>query len=109
MATNNKPPARQEHPEAISKLVWSWPFVAFVVAVSMGGGLTFMTSTHPPYIADVFFLIGAFFFLVALFNRDVSKKKRKYLNLDHLQSHAVTKTVRLRQDLPRFSKEKDYG
>jgi hypothetical protein len=44
------------------KQIWSWPVVAVVVSLLIGGGLTFMTSNHP-WLADVFYVAAGILFL----------------------------------------------
>jgi hypothetical protein len=63
-------------PRTLGQFAWSWVVVAFFLAIIVGGGLTFMTSGHP-YIADSFFLIGAFLFLLKFFTWELPRQYAK--------------------------------
>src|ERR1700694_1792186 len=45
------------------KQIWSWPVVGVVVPLVLGGGIAFMTSSHP-WLADGFYLAGGILFIV---------------------------------------------
>ena len=52
--------------------VWSWPVIGALVLFLLGGGIAFMTSSHP-YVADAFFLVGTVFFLVRFWTWEEAK------------------------------------
>lgn len=68
---------RMEQSKTISQWIWSWGVVgAVILAIFVGGGYAFMTSGHP-YIADMFFLIGAGLFLAKFLTWELPKKHER--------------------------------
>src|SRR5580704_5899659 len=55
------------------KQIWSWPVVAVVVSLLIGGGLTFMTSNHP-WLADVFYLAGGILLITKFLTWEVARE-----------------------------------
>jgi hypothetical protein len=55
--------------------MWSWPVVGGVVLFIWGGGLTFMTSSHP-ILADVCFVLGAILFAIKFLTWEGSRGAR---------------------------------
>lgn len=56
------PVETEPKPAGVARFVWSWPSVSFALALLLGGGISFMTSSHA-LIADGLFLVGMMLFL----------------------------------------------
>jgi hypothetical protein len=65
---------KQKPKLSISKLVWSWPVVGGSLFFILGGGLTFMTSTHA-ILADISYLVGAALFLGKFLTSEESRQQ----------------------------------
>jgi hypothetical protein len=77
--TPSQLPAKTEkaNQKTIVQWIWSWGVVGpIILAICVGGGYSFMTSSHP-YIADLFFLSGGILFLFKFLTWDISRKHGK--------------------------------
>jgi hypothetical protein len=67
----------------LCKQIWSWPVVGVIVPLVLGGGIAFMTSSHP-WLADVFYLAGGILFIVKFLTwedarqLDAAKRRNSY-------------------------------
>ena|SRR3981189_2764655 len=97
------------------KQIWSWPVVGVVVPLVLGGGIAFMTSSHP-WLGDVFYLAGGILFIVKFLTWEDARqldtvKRRNSYGLAYLGGKLLVRWVNLRSRstlcfLQRGSKEK---
>lgn len=63
--------------QTLGQRTWSWGVVgAIVLGIFIAGGYSFMTSGYP-FIADIFFLLGAFLFLFKFFTWELPRQHIK--------------------------------
>jgi hypothetical protein len=71
--------------------IWSWVVVGAIVLFFLGGGVSFMTSSHP-WIADAFYLAGAVLFLTKFLTWEEAKQQERTIRR-RTSTYAIAGTV----------------